>query len=90
MGEDEEAGERQAKGQVLMVRKLKQKHAVLWMQMQRDAQVAACVNSTSRTVEVWGPTRQVLALALYIGDTVRRSRGMAREWDPDKEMHRMR
>ena len=24
------------------------------MQMQRDAQVAACVDSTSRTVDVWG------------------------------------
>ena len=60
------------------------------MQMQRDAQVAACVDSTSRTVEVWGPTRQVLAMALYVGDTVRRSRGMAGKWDPDTEMHRMR
>ena len=37
-----------------------------------------------------GPTRQVLALALYVGDTVRRSRGMAGEWDPDTEMHRVR
>ena len=60
------------------------------MQMQRDAQVAACVDSTSRTVEVWGPTRQVLAMALYVGETVRRSRGMAGEWDRDTEMHRMR
>ena len=58
--------------------------------MQRDAQVAACVDSTSRTVEVWGPKRQVLAMALYVGETVRRSRGMAGEWDPDTEMHRMR
>ena len=57
--------------------------------MQRDALVAACVDSTSRTVEVWGPTRQVLAMALYVGKTVRRSRGMAGEWDPDTEMHRM-
>ena len=60
------------------------------MQMQRDAQLAACVDSTSRTVGVWGPTRQVLALALYVGETVHRSRGMAGEWDPDMEMHRMR
>ena len=60
------------------------------MQMQRDAQVAACADSTSRTMEVWGPTRQVLAMALYVGVTVRRSRGMAGEWDPDTEMHRMR
>ena len=60
------------------------------MQMQRDAQVAACVDSTSRTVEVWGPTRQVLAMALYVGETVRRSGGMAGEWNPDTEMHRMR
>ena len=44
---------------------------------------------TSRTVEVWGPRRQVLALALYVGETVRRSRGMAREWGPDTEMQRM-
>ena len=60
------------------------------MQMQEDAQVAACVDSTSRTVEVWGPTRHVLALALYVGETVRCSRGMAGEWDPDTQMHRMR
>ena len=31
----------------------------------------------------------VLALALYVGETVRRSRGMAGEWDPDTEMHRV-
>ena len=89
-GGDEEAGERQAKAQVLRARKMEPKQAMLWMQMQRDAQVAACVDSTSRMVEVWGPTRQLLALALYVGETVRRSRGMAREWDPDTEMHRMR
>ena len=90
VGEDEEAGERQAKAQVLKARKVEPKQAVLLMQMQRDAQVAACVDSTSRTVEVWGPPRQVLAMALYVGETVRRSRGMAGEWDPDTEMHRMR
>ena len=59
-----------------------------------DADAARCAGrglcgSTSRTVEVWGPTRQVFALALYVGETVRRSRGMAAEWDPDTEMHRM-
>ena len=90
VGEEEEAGERQAKAQILTARKVEPKQAVLWMQMQRDAQVAACVDTTSRTVEVWEPTRQVLAMALYVGETVRRSRGMAREWDPDTEMHRMR
>ena len=90
VGEDESAAERQAKAQVLTSRKVEPKQAPLWMQMQRDAQVAASVDSTSRTSEVWGPTRQVLALALYVGDTVRCSRGMAREWDPDTEMHRMR
>ena len=67
MGQDAEAGERQAKAQVLTARKVEPKQAVLWMQMQRDAQVAACVESTSGTVEVWGPTGQVLALALYVG-----------------------
>ena len=90
VGEDEEAGERQAKAQVLTAREVEPKQAVLWMHMQRDAQVAACVDSTRRTVEVWGPTRQVLAMALYVGETVRSSRGMAGEWDPDTEMHRMR
>ena len=85
-----EAGERQAKAQVLTARKVEPKQAVLWMQMQRDAQVAACVDSTSRTVEVWAPTRQVLAMALYVGETDRRSRGMAGEWDPDTEMHQVR
>ena len=90
VGEDEEAGERQARAQVLTARTVEPKQAVLWMQMQRDAQVAACVDSTSRTVEVWGPTRQVLAMALYVGETVRRSRGMAGEWDPDTKMHWMR
>ena len=90
VGEDEEAGERQAKAQILTARKVEPKQAVLWMQMQQDAQVAACVDSRSRTVEVWGPTRHVLVMALYVGATVRRSRGMAGEWDPDSEMHRMR
>ena len=90
VGEDEEAGERQAKAQVLTARKVEPKQAVLWMQMWRDAQVAACVDSTSRTLEVWGPTRQVLTLALYVGEIVHRSRGMAGECDPDTEMHRMR
>ena len=89
VGEDEEAGERQAKAQIVTARKVGPKQAVLWMQMQRDAQVAACGDSTSRTVEVWGTTRQVLAMALYVGETVRRPRGMAGEWDPDTEMHRM-
>ena len=88
-GEDEEAREIQATTHVLTARKVEPKQVMLWMQMQRDAQVAACVDSTSRTVEVWGPTRQVLALALYVGETVRRSRGMAGEWDLDTEMHRM-
>ena len=60
------------------------------MEMRRDAQVAVCLDSRSRRVEVWGPMRQVLALALYVGETVRRSRGMAREWDPDTEMHQWR
>ena len=85
--EGAEAVERQGKAQVLTARKVKPKQAVLWMQMQRDAQGAACVDSTSRTVEVWGPTRQVLALALYVGETVRRSTGMAKGWDSDTEMH---
>ena len=90
VGENEEAGERQAKAQILTARKVEPKQAQLWMQMQQDAQVAACVDSTSRTLEVWGPTRQVLAMALCVGETVRRSRGMAGECDPYTEMHRMR
>ena len=87
-----EAEERQAGARVLTARKVEPKQAVLWMQMQRDAQVAACVDSTSRTVEVWGLTRQVLAvaLALYVGKTVRRGRGTARDRDPYREMHRVR
>ena len=60
------------------------------MLMHRDAQVAACVHSRSRTVEVWGPMRQVLAMALYVGETVRRSSGITGEWDPDTEIHRVR
>ena len=40
-GEDEEAGVRQAKAQVLTARKVESKQAVLWMQIQRKAQVAA-------------------------------------------------
>ena len=90
VGEEEEAGERQAEAQILTARMVEPKRAVLWMQMQRDAQVAVYVDSTSRTVEVWGPGRQVLAMALYVGETVRRSRGMAGEADPDTEMHRLR
>ena len=41
VGEDEQAGERQGKAQVLTARKVEPKQAVLWMQMQQDAQVAA-------------------------------------------------
>ena len=85
-----EADERQAKAQVLTARKVEPKQAVVCMQMQRDTQVAACVDSTSRTVDVWGPTRQMLALAPYVAETVRRNRGMARDWYPDMEMHRVR
>ena len=48
--EDVEVAEGQAKAQVLTARKVEPKQAVLWMQMQQDAQVAACVDSTSRTV----------------------------------------
>ena len=88
--EGAEAEERQARARVLRVQKVEPKQAVLWMQMQRDAQVAACVHSTSRRVEVWGPTRQVLALALYGGEKVRRSRETAGDWDCDKEMHQVR
>ena len=51
VGEDKEAGERQAKAQILTARRVEPKQVLLWMQMQRDAQVAACVDSTSRTVE---------------------------------------
>ena len=46
--EGAEAEERQARAHVLT------KQAVLWRQMQQDAQLAACVESTSRRVEVWG------------------------------------
>ena len=88
--EHAEAGERQAKAHLLTARRVDPKQAVLRMQRQRDAQVAACVDSRSRTVEVWGPARQVLAMALCVGETVRHSRGMAGEWDLDTEMHRLR
>ena len=79
VGEDAEAGERLAKAQVLTARKVEPQQAVLWMQMLRDVQVAACVDGTSRTMEVWGPRRQVLALALHVEETVCRSRCMAGE-----------
>ena len=65
--EGAEADERHAKAQVPTAQKVEHKQAVLRMQMQRDAQVAACVDSTSRMVEMWGPTRQVLAMALLWG-----------------------
>ena len=74
---------------MLTVWKVEPQQAVLWMKMQRDAQVAACVDRTSRTVEVWRPMRQVLALALYFTETVRRSRGTARDSDHDTEMHQV-
>ena len=88
--EGAEAEERQARAQVLTARKGEPKEAVVRMQMQQDAQVAACVDSTSRTVEVWGPTRQVLALALYVGETERTSRGPAGDWGLDTEIQRVR
>ena len=49
-----------------MARKVETKQAVLWMQMQQVAQVAACVDSTSRTVQVWMPSRQILALVCML------------------------
>ena len=75
---------------MLTARKVEPKHAVLWMQMQQDAQVAVCVDSTSRTVEVSGLTRHVLAPALYVEEMVRSSRGTARDWDPNTKMHLVR
>ena len=78
--------ERQGRAQVLTARKVERKQAVLWMQFQRDAQVAACVDNTSRTVEVLRPTRQVL----YVGEMVRQSKGTAADWDPDTDMPRVR
>ena len=59
-------------------------------QMQRDVQVAAWVGRTSRTVEAWGPTRQVLALALYVGATMQRRQGIPGDWDPDTDMRRFK
>ena len=47
-----ELDEPQARAQVLKAKNLDPTQAVLWMQLQRDAQVAACLDSTSRTVEV--------------------------------------
>ena len=38
---------------------------------------------------MWGLTRQVLALVLYVGETVRRSTGMA-NWDLETEMDWLR
>ena len=66
MDEGKEPEQRQARAQVLTAKKVESTQAVLWMQMRRDAQVAAFVDSTSRTLEVCGPTRQVLALTLYM------------------------
>ena len=88
--EGAEADEQQARAQVRTARKLEPKLAVLWMQMQQDTQVAACVDSTSRTVEVSGPMRQVLALALYVRERVCRTRGMAGDCDPETEVLRVR
>ena len=74
VGEEEEAGERQAKAQILTARKVKQNQAVLWMQMQRDAQVAACVDSTSRTVEVLGPRSRSWPCRCTLGDSASQQR----------------
>ena len=79
--EDVDAGERQAKAQVLRARKMEPEQAVLSMQMQRDAQVAACVDNTSRTVEVWGPGRQVLAWR-YIWGGIAPQQGYGRRMGP--------
>ena len=64
------------------------KQAVLWMQMQRDAKVAACMDSTSRMVEVWGRRGRCWRWRWMSGKTVRGSREMAGDWDPDTEMHK--
>ena len=37
---------------MLTAKDVEPKQAMLWMQMEREAQVAACVESMSRTVDV--------------------------------------
>ena len=56
-----------ARAQVLMAKKMEPKQAMLWKQMQKEAQGAACVDTSSRTLEMWSSTKQILALALYVG-----------------------
>ena len=60
-----------------------------------DVDAAGCAGSGvcgqhEQCSQVRGFTRQVLALALYVGETMRQSTDMAGEWDPDTEMHQMR
>ena len=85
-----EADEQQARAQVLTAREVEPKQALLWMLMQPEAQVATYVDSTSQTVEWWGPTRQELVLALCVRKTVRRSRGTAGDWDPNTKKHEVK
>ena len=48
------------------------------------------MDSTSRTFEVWGPTRQVRTLALYVRGAVQRSTESTGSWDPDTGMRQIR
>ena len=47
--EGAEVEEQHARAQLLTARKTEPNQAVLWMQMQQDAQILVCVDSTSRT-----------------------------------------
>ena len=88
--EGAEADERQGGSQVLTARKVEPKLAVLWMQMQLMRRSRVVWTAQAERYKIWGPTRQMLALAMYVGETVRRSRKMAGDWDPDTELHRVR
>ena len=75
---------------MLRAKNVEPKQAVLWIQMQRDTQVAPCVDSTNRTVDFWWRTRQVLAGALYVGEMVRGSEGTTGDRDAETDMQRVR
>ena len=57
--------------------------------MQQDPPVAECLDSTTRTLEVLGSTRQVLVLALCVGKRCAEAKGH-RTLDPDANTHRVR
>ena len=75
--EEEEEGESsrvvlKGKAQTMKAKGVEPRRAVLWLQMETEAMVAVCLRPYRgpTALVVWGPTRKVLAPAMYVGHAV--------------------